>query len=204
MALAPGPGQGRPPSPGGPAKLKNLDRVQTELLAYLRETGRLSLDRKYLAAARRSVAGSVSEPWLEEEISLSPGELVSALMAPLSVIAEACEQLMARIKKASDQPVIRQLHENPWPPTDGRVYITSDAFGLLLLELVEWFVERYIHMDFSTALARHVFVWFDGKLAKDPNFLEPRPGFKTPGAFVASVTGRLERRTVDPARAPAR
>ena len=59
---------------------------------------------------------------------------------------------MARIKKVSDRPVLHQLYDQPWPPGNGRGYIESEAFGSMLVELVERFIERYSHMDFSSAL----------------------------------------------------
>jgi len=75
------------------------------------------------------------------------------------------------------------MPDSLWPPPDALAFIRSPEFGELLIDLVDLLAERYRHMDFSDAVA-HVFAWFDGRLAREPGFLNGSR-FPSPSAFRA-------------------
>ncbi len=70
-----------------------------------------------------------------------------------------------------------------WPPKDGKKFIRSEGFGLMLVELTTDLASRYPRLDFSDAVA-HVFAWFDRKLSKNRRFINTRR-FPTVAAFKA-------------------
>jgi hypothetical protein len=76
-----------------------------------------------------------------------------------------------------------------WPPSDGGDFIRSDEFARTLVDLAVYLGRRYPHMDFTDAVA-HVFAWFDGKLAKDSDFIS-RERFRTRNAFLAYLRQAL-------------
>ncbi|MCZ6835796.1 MAG: hypothetical protein O7G85_08485 [Planctomycetota bacterium] len=65
------------------------------------------------------------------------------------------------------------------------MYIQSDDFGNLILELSAYLTRSYPSIDFTNAVAR-VFVWFDAKLRAEPGFIS-QMRFPTPSAFRAYV-----------------
>ena len=63
--------------------------------------------------------------------------------------------------------------EIPWPPQKGKDFIRSDAFGKMLVELVNYLSHYYPRKDFTDAIAL-VYVWFDNKLSKNRRFINKR------------------------------
>ena len=74
--------------------------------------------------------------------------------------------------------MLSEKNQDVWPPSDAAAFIRSEAFGQLVLDVAAALARRYRRMDFTNAAAR-VFVWFDRKVAEDPQFLSakrfPRP-----------------------------
>jgi hypothetical protein len=82
-----------------------------------------------------------------------------------------------------------ESRESAWPPERADQYFRSEAFGKVMLEIVQLLTKRYRHIDFSDAIAT-AFVWFESRGKKDPEFL--RAGkFPTFGAFRAYVRQAL-------------
>jgi hypothetical protein len=79
-------------------------------------------------------------------------------------------------------------HEN-WPPARADEYFRGEAFGRLMLEVVQFLTKRYSRIDFTDAVAT-AFVWFARRGEQDSGFL--RSGkFPNPNAFRAYVRQSL-------------
>lgn len=76
-----------------------------------------------------------------------------------------------------------------WPPGDGKKFIRSDAFGEMLISLVNKLAKRYPQMDFTDAVAQ-VFAWFDRKLSRNRRFINRRR-FPSVNGFIAYITQSL-------------
>lgn len=76
-----------------------------------------------------------------------------------------------------------------WPPSDGKKFIRSDAFGELLILLVNQLTKRYPKMDFTDAVAQ-VFAWFDRKLSRNRRFINRRR-FPSVNGFMAYLKQSL-------------
>jgi hypothetical protein len=70
-----------------------------------------------------------------------------------------------------------------WPPAHGPRFIRGDAFGRLLLQVVEQLVRKYPGRDFTDGAAQ-VFAWFDAKLKQNRRFINGQR-FPTESAFRA-------------------
>ncbi len=70
-----------------------------------------------------------------------------------------------------------------WPPENGKTFIRSSVFGVMIVELTHQLARRYPKMDFTDAVAQ-VFAWFDLKLSENRRFINARR-FPTIGAFRA-------------------
>lgn len=80
----------------------------------------------------------------------------------------------------------RKRHKTEaWPPGDARGYLQGARFGCQLLKVAEDLQRKYPNMDFSDGVAQ-VFVWFDGKLARDPDFVS-QSRFASENRFLAYV-----------------
>jgi cell division protein FtsB len=75
------------------------------------------------------------------------------------------------------------MEPNPWPPSNAKLFVRSDAFGRLVLEVVDGLARRYPHMDFTDAAAQ-LFAWFDAKVSKNRRFINSRR-FPTLSSFKA-------------------
>ncbi len=60
-----------------------------------------------------------------------------------------------------------------WPPQNGRDYVRSDAFGRLLLDVIEPLAREYSSHDFVDAAAE-IFTWLDTKLRTNRRFINAR------------------------------
>lgn len=82
-----------------------------------------------------------------------------------------------------------EKYNHDWPPSDGKQFIRSDAFGEMLISLVCQLALRYPRMDFTDAVAQ-VFAWFDRKLSRNRSFINKRR-FPSVNAFIAYLTQSL-------------
>src|SRR5262245_10654451 len=72
-----------------------------------------------------------------------------------------------------------------WPPSGGLEFARSREFGELLIETGNQLAKKYPRIDFTDAVA-HVDQWLDGRLVKEPDFLN-LARFPTLSAFRAYV-----------------
>ena len=80
-------------------------------------------------------------------------------------------------------------YNSVWPPSDGKEFICSEAFGHMLMGLVVQLARRYPKMDFTDAVAQ-VFAWFDRKLSDNRRFINERR-FPSVNTFMAYLKQAL-------------
>ena len=115
--------------------------------------------------------------------------VAKSLNLPQASVASAAMRLARQMLSLRDPQADRKAaggaagSPTPWPPAHGPRFIRGDAFGHMLLEVVEQLVRKYPGRDFTDGAAQ-VFAWFDAKLKQNRRFINGQR-FPTESAFRA-------------------
>jgi hypothetical protein len=153
-------------------------RSESGLLNYLLQVGQ---------QIRSNASQEKSSTERTGEDPLSSESFVRGMMMPASVLGEAVNSLMAKVKE--DSQSLTDQAPSVWPEPDPTQFIYSSRFGQLMLDLAGAFIDRFPGKDFTDAVSQ-VFGWLDAKLKEEPNFINA-DRFPTRDSFLAYVSQAL-------------